>query len=148
MNEASVGTEMISSIPTSPSVNNTNNLRSRFQPLIKIITQHTIRRIKNNECRNINATNSYWSKSAKSACVHVNTRSDAEGWTMWHRLNEINPVFIWGTSNYTTSNKPRWPHILALTPHPQISRSAHTHSVDTCVMHISTSIYKHTCPLL
>lgn len=47
--------------------------------------------------------------------------------TMWHSPNEIIPVFIWVTSNYTAGNKPLWPHILALTPHPQkMCTSPHT----------------------
>lgn len=76
-----------------------------------------------------NTTQDFILKSiGKKNITETTLYSDVKGpLTARHSLNEIIPVFIWVTSNYTTSSKPLWPHILALTPRPQ-KTCAHTHS--------------------
>lgn len=56
--------------------------------------------------------------------------------TVWYPLNEIIPVFIWVISNYTASNKPLWPHILAPTPPPS---NKHMHTDKTARPHMPTT---------
>lgn len=75
--------------------------------------------------------------------------SDVKGpLTVWHSLNEIIPVFIWVTTNYTASNKPLWPHILALTRYPQKKPCAHAFTDETTRPHMPTTNTKWMCARL